>query len=431
MTRTPDLLADIRDSAQSLRSPIDLDALVERARTMRFTAIGEASHGTHEFYEWRAELTRRLVQECGYTWIAVEGDWPDCWRLDRWVRGLESQQADAHTILRTFERWPTWMWANADVADFLDWLREFNRTRTSDHRVGFYGLDVYSLWDSLHRVMVWLAANAPDALPAADRAWRCFAPFDEDPQRYAWSTRLVPESCERDVIDLLVQVRRAAGSRLASDLDATQNAAIVVGAEKYYRAMVRSDRTSWNVRDLHMADTVDRIATHHGSRSKGIVWAHNTHIGDARATSMANEGMLNLGQLLRERHGADNVLLIGFASHRGTVLAADRWGAAEAELPIPIARPGSHEDLMHRALGADSILDFHNDGSPDWLQAQLGHRAIGVVYDPRHEAGNYVPTEMGRRYDALIWIEHSSALVPLRPEPKPAESEYETEPTGF
>lgn len=393
--------------------------------------IGEASHGTHEFYEWRAELSRRLVQECDYGWIAVEGDWPDCWRLDRWVRGLESPQLDARAVLQTFERWPTWMWANTDTADFLDWLREFNRTRTPGHRVGFYGLDVYSLWDSLHRVMEWLAANAPEALPAADRAWRCFAPFDEDPQRYAWGTRLIPESCERDVVDLLVQVRQVAGSRHAADFDARQNAAVVAGAEKYYRAMVRSDRTSWNVRDLHMADTVDRIAKHHGSGSKGIVWAHNTHIGDARATSMAGEGMLNLGQLMRERYGADDVLLVGLGTHRGTVLAAARWGDVEVELPVPAARPGSHEDLLHTALRADAILDFGDDRSAGWLRTRAGHRAIGVVYDPAREAGNYVPTEMGARYDAFLWIEESSALVPLRPEPEPSEPEFETEPTGF
>lgn len=426
-----ELRADIRDLARPLRDPSDLDSIVRRSWGRRFVAIGEASHGTHEYYDWRALLSRRLIQEEGFTWIGVEGDWPDCWRIDRWVRGLADQALDARGVLAGFDRWPTWMWANAEVADFLDWLHGWNAGRVAQERVGFYGLDVYSLWDSLTRIISWLTDHAPEAVPAAMRAWQCFAPYHEDPHRYAWSTRLVPQSCESDVVDLLVEVRRRVVADGDDALDAEQNAAIAVGAERYYRAMVRTDRGSWNIRDIHMADTVDRLARHFGPSARGIIWEHNTHVGDARATSMATEGLVNVGQLLRERHDDDQVLLVGFAGFRGGVLAASQWGAPEERMLVPPARAGTHEAILHDALGESAVLEFGTDRSRPWQAARLGHRAIGVVYDPDREAGNYVPTVMGARYDALIWFEDTTPLRPLHHEKPPHEAEYETEPTGF
>jgi erythromycin esterase-like protein len=429
-----DAIAEIRSLATPLSRPGALDRLVDRIGPARFVAVGEASHGTHEYYQWRARLSRRLIEEHGFTWIGVEGDWPDCWRINRWVRGQADQSLDARGLLARFERWPTWMWANEEVAEFLAWLREWNVVRPEAERVGFYGLDVYSLWDSLREIISWLEVHAPDALPAALEAWKCFAPHHEDPHEYAWSTRLVPESCETDVVALLVEVRRRTAELPADDesaFDAAQNAEIAVGAEHYYRIMVRGDRQSWNIRDHHMADTVDRIAQHLGPRSKGIVWEHNTHVGDARATDMGRAGLVNVGQLLRERHEADGVALVGFASHRGSVIAAAAWGASEQVLPVPVAYPGSHEDLLHRALGEPAVLVFDDDRSGPWLSAWLGHRAIGVVYQPQRETGNYVPTGMGGRYDALIWFEEAVALRPLHHEARPEEPELETEPTGF
>ena len=277
---------EIRALARPLATPADLDPLLARTRSARYVCIGEASHGTHEYYRWRAELSRRLIEEQNFTWIGVEGDWPDCWRINRWVRGLADQDLDARELLDRFERWPTWMWANTDVAEFLDWLRERNTARPAADQVGFYGLDVYSLWDSLRVIMDWLTDNAPDALADARRAWQCFAPFGEDPHEYAWSTRLVPETCEGDVVGLLVSVRARTRDRADDDegaFDAEQNAEVAVGAERYYRVMIRGDRQSWNVRDHHMADTIDRLAAHLGPRSKGLIWEHNTHVGDAQS----------------------------------------------------------------------------------------------------------------------------------------------------
>jgi erythromycin esterase len=437
MHREPSLraaAAEIRSLATPLDDPAALARLADRARGARFVCIGEASHGTHEFYQCRARLSRTLIEEHGFTWIAVEGDWPDCWRINRWVRGQDDQSLDAYGLLSGFERWPTWMWANEDVAGFLEWLRDWNRARPVAERVGFYGLDVYSLWDSLRAIITWLERNAPDALPAAMEAWRCFAPHHEDPHGYAWSTRLVPESCEPDVVALLVEVQRRAAARLPDDegaFDALQNAEVAVGAEHYYRTMVRGDRESWNIRDHHMVDTIDRLARHLGPQSRGLVWEHNTHVGDARATDMARAGMVNVGQLVRERHEKDGVALIGFASYGGSVLAAAAWGAPELVLPVPEARIGSHEDLLHRTLGESAVLVFAEDRSGPWLSSWLGHRAIGVVYQPQREAGNYVPTQMGGRYDALIWFEQAVALRPLHHERPPREPELETQPTGF
>jgi erythromycin esterase-like protein len=429
-----DEAAQIRSLARPLTGPADLDGLVDTVGDARFVCLGEASHGTHEFYTWRAALSRRLITEQGFTWIGVEGDWPDCWRINRWVQGHEDHGLTAGEVLARFERWPTWMWANREVADFLDWLRELNRGRSAADRVGFYGLDVYSLWDSLRIAITWLEAHEPSALPTAMRAWQCFLPYGEDPQRYAWGTRLVPASCEEDVVALLVEVRGRTQDRMLGDddaFDAAQNAEVAAGAEHYYREMVRGDRSSWNVRDQHMADTIDRIARRLGPRSKGLVWEHNTHVGDARATDMAGAGLVTVGQLARERHAVDGVALVGFAGHRGTVLAAEGWGQPEHVFYVPAARAGSHEDLLHATLGRPSVLVFGDDRSGAWLATRRGHRAIGVVYDPRRESGNYMPTVMGGRYDALIWFEETLALHPLRHELPPHEAELETEPSGY
>lgn len=429
-----DVFSEIRSLARPLTSAEDLDPLIERVSADRYVCIGEASHGTHEYYQWRALLSRRLIEEHGFTWIGVEGDWPDCWRINRWVRGQGDQDLDVYGLLDRFERWPTWMWANQEVAEFLAWLREWNAVRPEHERVGFYGLDVYSLWDSLREIISWLESNAPDAVPAAMRAWECFVPHHEDPHAYARSTRLVPESCEADVVALLVEVRSRTHRLLNDDedaFDAEQNAEVAADAEHYYRIMVRGDRESWNIRDYHMADTIERVARHLGPQSKGLVWEHNTHVGDARATDMARDGLVNVGQLIRERHTAQGVALVGFASHRGTVLAAAAWGAPESVLPVPEARTNSHEDLLHRALGEPAVLVFGDDRSGPWLSAWLHHRAIGVVYQPQREHGNYVPTRIGGRYDALIWLEQTTALQPLHHENRPQEPELETEPTGY
>lgn len=418
MARTSDIdihAEEIRHRASPLETVDDLDPLIERIGDARHVLIGEASHGTSEYYRWRADLTRRLITEHGFSFVAVEGDWPDCYEVNRWVKGRGEQDLSAREVLRGYRRWPTWMWANEEVAEFIGWLRDHNQQSGTD--VGFYGLDVYSLWDSLRVALAYLEEYRPQDLEAAHAALACFEPYGEDPQTYAAATRIVPEGCEDEVVDMLAELRRNAPS-FDSDpearLDAVQNAEVLRGAERYYRTMVGGGPGSWNVRDHHMVDTLDRLVEHHGPDCRSIVWEHNTHIGDARATDMASAGMVNVGQLVRERRGDEGVFLVGFGGHRGSVIAADRWGAPAERLPVPEAPSGTHEDLMHQALGRSALIDLGDADRSEWLSARRGHRAIGVVYHPsRDHFGNWVPSTLGQRYDAFLYIDETEALHPL------------------
>ncbi len=397
-----------------LETADDLDVLVARAARARVVMLGEATHGTHEFYRWRATVTRRLVEEHGFSFVAVEGDWPDCDRVDRSVRCRDSAPADPRAALEGFDRWPTWMWANEEVVDFCRWLRTHNTSREPETRVGFHGLDVYSLWESLREILVHLREHDPGEVATALEAYRCFEPFGEDPQRYALATRFVSATCERAVVDLLARLRRRAVDDGFDEFHARQNAEVVAGAERYYRAMVTGGAESWNVRDRHMDDTLDRLLRHYGPHARAVVWAHNTHIGDARATDMADEGMVNLGQLARERYGDDDVVLVGFGCHRGTVVAGGAWGAPMEVMPVPPARSGSLEALLHLGAPPQALFVFPRDHRPDLLTDRLDHRAIGVVYQPRYERrGNYVPTRLGGRYDAFLWFDETTAVRPL------------------
>jgi erythromycin esterase-like protein len=417
MSPSDDSTDAVRSLATPLRSPADLDPLLERIGDARIVAIGEASHGTHEYYAWRAGLTRRLIEERGFSFVAVEGDWPDCYRVNRSVKLREGADEDPRDALDGFARWPTWMWANDDVVEFCRWLRGFNAGRPEEQRVGFYGLDVYSLWDSMHELIGWLREHEPEYVGQAIQALRCFEPFGEDGAEYAFASRFGPSSCEQAVVDLLHELMREHGTKqFAGDpegrFSAEQNAAVVAEAERYYRAMVQSSSESWNVRDVHMVDTLDRLLGQAGE--KAVLWEHNTHIGDARATDMAAAGMVNVGQLLRERHGRQDVVLVGFGGYRGGVIAGDEWGAQMRRMPVPAARNGSLEAFLQDILGEDALIVVPHGDRPEWLDRRLDHRAIGVVYRPERERwGNYVPTVVGRRYDAFLYLEDTSPLQPL------------------
>ncbi|GAB3178377.1 erythromycin esterase-like protein [Micromonospora palomenae] len=421
---------EVTGLAAPLTDPGDLDVLLDRVGAARVVMLGEATHGTHEFYTWRAAITRRLVEEKGFSFVAVEGDWPDCDRVDRSVRCRSDAPADPRAALAAFERWPTWMWANEEVVDFTRWLRAHNAQLDATARVGFHGLDVYSLWESLHEILVYLREHDPEQVPAALAAYRCFQPYDEDPQQYALATRLVPNSCENEVVDLLAALRERAAADGAGRFGAWQNAEAVAGAERYYRAMVRGGRESWNVRDRHMDDTLDRLLTHYGPGAKAVVWAHNTHVGDARATDMVEAGEVNIGQLARERYGVDQVVLVGFTTHRGTVVAGDAWGAPMRVMAMPPGRRHSLEDALHAAAPPEALFVFPRDGRPDLLTDELDHRAVGVVYHPERESwGNYVATVLGDRYDALCWVDESQAVRPLHIRPANL-AEPESYPSG-
>jgi len=408
------MLSEIRELAQPLHDAADLDPLVARIGAARHVLIGEASHGTAEFYRWRAVLTRRLIEEKGFSFVAVEGDWPDCYELHRCVTGAQGAVADPEAALHRYRRWPTWMWANHEVLEFARWLQERNRQHPEQQPVGFYGLDVYSLWESIQAILQYLHRREPHHLETAMRAVRCFEPYAEEPRDYARAIRLVPESCEDAVVVLLRQLRQPSATNGDERFAAWQNAEVAAGAEHYYRTMVAGGGPAWNVRDRHMADTLDRLLAHHGDSAKSVVWAHNTHVGDARATDMAAGGLVSLGQLVRERHERDGVVLVGFGSHRGGVLAGASWGARAETMVVPPPRSGSLEDRIEEAVSRPALFVFPQADRPRWLRERMVHRAIGVVYNPAHERrGNYVPTILGQRYDAFLWVPVSKPLRAL------------------
>jgi erythromycin esterase-like protein len=335
------------------------------------------------------------------------------------------------------------MWANREVAELAEWMRHHNERLPEDWTVGFYGLDVYSLWDSIHEVSAYLEHVDPEAARAARRAYQCFDPYYEDVQEYARATALVPTSCEDEVVAALRALRSKAPEYKADGreayFNAEQNALVARNAELYYRTMVRGGPTSWNVRDRHMVETLERLMAHHGPRAKAIVWEHNTHIGDARFTDMARAGMVNVGQLVRQTREADGVVLVGFGTHHGSVIAADEWGLPMERMRVPDARPGSYEDIFHRVGIPDFLLVFGEGrdargldaGGLDAAGEPRGHRAIGVVYDPRHERwGNYVPTILTRRYDAFVFDDETRAVDALHMPVRVDGEVPETYPSG-
>ncbi|HET9685244.1 MAG TPA: erythromycin esterase family protein [Gemmatimonadaceae bacterium] len=440
---TDALVERVQNVSRPLDSPDDLGPLLEQIGDARFVLLGEASHGTSEFYTWRAELSQRLIREKGFSFIAVEGDWPDCYRVNRYIKGYRDAGTTAQEVLHAFERWPTWMWANREVMALTEWLHEHNHSLPSEQQVGFYGLDVYSLWESMSAVVDYLERIDPEAARAARRAYSCFDPYYEDVQEYARATALVPTSCEDEAVSMLGALRSKAAEYREDGRDAyfnaEQNALVARDAERYYRTMVRGGPTSWNVRDHHMVDTLDRLMAHHGRGAKAIVWEHNTHIGDARYTDMRRAGMVNVGQLVREGHGErpderDGVVLVGFGTHRGTVIAGDEWGAPMRRMRVPEGRVGSWEDILHRAQGRDALLVFDgsDDGGVKGLERPIEHRAIGVVYDPRAERwGNYVPTIVPHRYDAFIYVDESKGVDALHMPVHVGGDEPETYPSGM
>lgn len=408
-------------SVSPLRNSEDLNPLILRIGDAPYVLLGEASHGTHEYYVWRTRISKRLIAEKAFDFIAVEGDWPDCYRINRFVKGYADQDKTAVELLRTFDRWPTWMWANWEVVALIEWLKEHNATLPANKRVGFYGLDVYSLWESLEALMNYLSQHDPDAAELAKNAIQCFEPYGEDEHRYAKSQHLMSHSCFQEVVELLQAIRIKAplyDQDPEAALNMEQNAAVAVNAEQYYRNMMAFDVNTWNLRDTHMMETFNRLLDFHGSGAKAIVWEHNTHIGDARYTDMSKAGDINIGQLVREQKGRNNAVLVGFGSYSGSVIAAVGWSAPIEKMQVPEARVGSVEEILHTESAEDKLLIFDVTKCRDWESKILPHRAIGVVYNPDYEKfGNYVPSQMDSRYDAFIYIDRTHALHPLHVQP--------------
>jgi erythromycin esterase len=424
----------IHDKSLKVRHWSDLQPLIERACKAKVVLLGEASHGTHEYYTWRSYITQQLITHHGFQFIAVEGDWPDCYKINEFIKG-NSSEGKPVDALHSFQRWPTWMWANWEIAALMERLSEHNQTQQDKNKIGFYGLDVYSLWDSLDAIINYLKEHHPSALEEAQKAIRCFEPYkSDDGTSYAYATQLVPDLCKDEVIGLLKEMQhkiQQEGNYSEMLFNAEQNALIAVNAENYYRAMIKGGPQSWNIRDSHMAETLNRLLDFHGPEAKAIVWEHNTHIGDSRATDMVEEGMYNLGELARTAYGDEEVFLVGFGSYQGSVIASSSWGNTMQTMSVPEAKEDSWEYYLHEA-GAQNKLLFMDDFKNSRLSEQrLGHRAIGVVYRPAYEQyGNYVASLLPKRYDAFVYIDETKAVHALH-QPAIGHKMPDTYPFGF
>ena len=409
-----DVINDIQDRATSFQSIKELSPLIEKIKDKKIVMLGESTHGTSEFYKWRLEISRELIENHGFNFIAVEGDWPSCQSVNHFVLN-NSDHTDPISALQSFSRWPTWMWANYEMLNLMEWLSEFNQNSFSEEdKIGFYGLDVYSLYDSISEVGNLLEKINPVLAAKVMNYYSCFEPYFRNEKAYARSLYKYPEGCEAQVAEALFELFK----KKVTDLDVLQNARIVQQAERYYRTMI-SGEDAWNIRDHHMMNTLDLLLHHYGHEAKGIVWAHNTHIGDYRGTDMLFHGQINIGGLAREKWGNDKVSLVGFTTYKGSVIASTAWDGKSEIMEIPEAKEGSLEDYLHRSLPLighnQYVLQLDDVEEDSTLHDFRGHRAVGVVYQPRFESqSNYVPTVLTKRYDALIFIDETSALAPLR-----------------
>lgn len=436
-----DTITTISGAAEKLTgAPSDHDHIIRLARHAHYVLLGESTHGTREFYEARAEICERLWLDGLLDGIAIEADWPDAFRVSRYVRGLGVDR-NAKEALGGFERFPTWMWRNEEFAGFLERLRKHNAALPTDQRIGVHGLDLYSLFGSIRALVEYLEGVDVELAELAKRSYSCFEKFDEDPQSYGFSASLGLANCKEAAIDLLVGLRR----KMAADLpdqpgdpdlrfSAKQNAQVIRNAERYYRGMFDPSANTWNLRDTHMFDTLESIAKHISSvrrhRARIAVWAHNSHIGNAIATEMGRRE-INLGHLVKTRYGRDS-LLVGFSTHAGRVLAASQWDGTAWRKQVNESLNGSYERLFHETGIEAFFLPIAT--RPDVLDAlsqRRLERAIGVIYRPETERGShYFMADMAAQFDALYHFDITAAVEPLEIRPL-AEGEWETYPTGI
>lgn len=393
----------------------DLNPLIERIGDARVVLIGEASHGTSEFYSMRARITQRLIEDKRFKFVAVEADWPDAARIDHYVRHRDVPPSD----WTAFARFPTWMWRNAEMKSFVDWLHKNNETRAFETRTAFYGLDLYSLYNSVRIVLEYLDSVDPELAVIARERYGCLSPWEADPAAYGRAA-LTGEyrKCEKDVSRVLIDMLRKQQDYVIQDgeryFDAAQNARLIANAERYYRTMYYGSRASWNLRDSHMFETLNQLLSHHGASSKAIIWAHNSHIGDASATEMSQRGEYNIGELCRRAFG-DACFSIGFGTNDGTVAAASNWDAPMQVMNVRPAHAQSYERLFHLTNAPGLMLRLKENGAlREKLMRPLLERAIGVIYRPDSElASHYFEATLPRQFDEYIWIDRTSAVKPI------------------
>ncbi len=429
----------------------DYNTLIDAIGDAEVVLLGEATHGTHEFYRERSRITKRLIKDKGFTAIAVEADWPDAYRVNRYIRATHTQDTLAWDALGDFHRFPTWMWRNADMLNFVGWLREYNdeldeNPRQQHPKVGFYGLDLYSLYTSMDAVIKYLDRVDPAAAERARYRYSCFDQFGEDAQSYGYAASFnLSRSCEDAVVQQLLELQHNANEYIQRDgripedalFYAQQNARVAMNAEEYYRSMFLGRVESWNIRDMHMAQTLNELKEYIGGKqrqpAKIVVWAHNSHLGDARATEMGTIGELNIGQLVRQQY-AGKTFSVGFTTHHGFVTAASSWDAPAERKHVRPALPGSYEDLFHSTGVPNFLLLLREQGKlADMLNTPRLERAIGVIYQPESErVSHYFAARMADQFDAVIHFDKTHAVEPLEKTPGWEKGEFpETYPSSY
>jgi erythromycin esterase-like protein len=415
------------DAVNSALIPIqdveDCQTAVDRIGDAEFALLGESSHGTHEFYAVRAAITKKLILESGFRAVAIEGDWPDAYRVNCYVQ-QQGKDKDAVEALSDFKRFPTWMWRNTVVVEFIEWLRDYNDGLPVEAKVGFYGMDLYALYGSIRALIAYLQKVDPVAAARARARFSCFEAYGEDSQAYGYATASGMESCEDEVVRELTELQRRAADyasrdgRVARDdyFAAEQNARLIRDAEEYYRTMYHGGVSSWNLRDRHMVDTLEALREHlsgHGVAGKIAVWAHNSHLGDATATDMGRRGELNVGQLIRQQYGT-RAALIGMTTSVGLVTAASDWDAPVEMKRVRPAMSGSYERLFHESAVPRFFLPLDGDPVREALKQPQLERAIGVIYRPETErASHYFYASLPFQFDGVLHFDHTTALRPL------------------
>lgn len=408
------------DRVVAIESAADAHDVLKKASGATLVLLGEASHGTSEFYTWRTALTLRLIEEHDFRFIVVEGDWAAAAEIDLYIKGKPGAAENEIAALQTgFQRWPKWMWANRETAFLVKELARINATRRPERHVGFFGMDVYDHERSMDLVRAYVQRFHPSSVSRIERAYACLDPYRNDMWEYV---RAVASggvlSCEESTQSVVtwLEDRLRQSPDPAAHFDALQNARVVQGAERHFRSAASGGQESWNARVEHMAQTIQTLLDQHGQDARGLVWAHNTHVGDARATEMARYGHINIGKIKRKKHGPANIFAVGFGTERGTVLAGSSWGSPRSVMSIPPASEGSYEHLFATHPAPAFYFLTSEMGNDSVLQGPRGHRAIGVVYNPNNERGNYVSTRLLDRYDAFFFIRRTSALEPLSEE---------------
>ncbi len=408
-----------RENAHPLKVPADLDPLLAAMGDSRLVLLGESTHGTSEYYRWRDKISRRLIEEKAFSFIAVEGDWEALYQLNKYVKRLPGAMDDPEAILRRLDRWPEWMWANREVLELARWMRARNEKLPPEQRAGFYGIDVYGWGDSVRRLPEYFERIAPGSRERVGRALASLDRLDGDMRAFhvaAHQQGLDAGAAVQGLIDELQRNEQEYGRRDdAAYFAALQSAKVVREAKRHMRTSGLPGGASWNVRATHFKDTVERLLDFYGEGAKGIAWAHNTHVGDARATDMGRAGLVNIGRLARQRLGNDDVFLVGFATYEGEVFAGRGWGEARERMRMPPAREGSFEHYLRQAGHPSALYLLRDLEDDEMVSLQIGlQRAVGVVYQPEHDRQrNFVPTILPERYDALLYFCTTSPLDPL------------------